>query len=74
MRKEFIFKFLNFNNNYKIVEVKEEELMNVCKALIVNLDLNMEKIRKDLICPKCGNKKLIIHSRDGKRKILHLIE
>lgn len=73
MRKEFIFKILNLNNNYKIVEVKEEELTNLGKALIVNLDLNMEKIRKDLICPICGNTKLIIHSRDGKRKILHLI-
>ncbi|MBC7194342.1 MAG: ISL3 family transposase [Caldisericia bacterium] len=74
MKKEFILKLLNLNNNYNIIEVKEEELMNVNKITLVDIDLKFEKIRKNVICPRCGSSKLIIHSRDGKRRILHLIQ
>ncbi len=74
MRKEFILKLLNLNNNYNILEVKEKELITGDRVYIVDIDLKIEKIRKNLVCPKCGNSKLIIHSRDGKRKILHSIQ
>ncbi|MBC7194558.1 MAG: hypothetical protein H5U37_02765, partial [Caldisericia bacterium] len=48
MKKEFMLKLLNLNNNYNIIEVKEEELMNVNKITLVDIDLKFEKIRKNV--------------------------
>lgn len=42
-KKEFILNPLNINNNYNILEIKKEELMNRLKTGLIEMDLKIEK-------------------------------
>ena len=73
MKKELILNLLNLNSNYNLIDVREEEVRGKV-ALVVDVDFNMKRIRRDVKCPVCGNCNISIHERKKKKRlILHLI-
>jgi len=73
MKKELILNLLNLSNNYNLIDVREEEVRGKV-ALVIDVDFNMKRIRRDVKCPVCGNCNISIHERKKKKRlILHLI-